>query len=306
MTLYDMIGGYLLARRSELAATTLANYGVTFDKLIDYFGEDKSVKEIDESAIKAFLSHLRDRGLKDRSIVAHYIVCSSLWSFAEKELGFPHVVRQVPKPKFQKPLIESFSDQDIKELVDAAQWTSSWNTRKGRWTRSKRPTAKRDVAIILLLLDTGIRASELCALEYRDYNHENGRLHIRLGKGNKQRIVYMGTRAQRALWRYLVERTVERPDDPLIATKTGNALDRNNLRHTLNRISDNAGVENVHPHRFRHTFAIQFLRNGGNIFELQRILGHDSLETVQIYLSLSNVDLERAQRAHSPADNWRL
>lgn len=164
--------------------------------------------------------------------------------------------------------------------MSAAEWTSSWNTRKGRWTRSKRPTAKRDIAIILTLLDTGIRASELCALTYRDFNQENGRLHVRHGKGNKQRFVYMGTRAQRALWRYLVDRKIERPDDPLIATKTGNALERNNLRHTLNRIGDTAGVENVHPHRFRHTFAIQFLRNGSNIFKLQRILDHESLETV--------------------------
>jgi len=72
------------------------------------------------------------------------------------------------------------------------------------------------------------------------------------------------------------------------------------------RIGANAHVAHVHPHRFRHTFAIMFLRNGGNVFELQRILGHESLDTVRTYLALADVDIARAQRAHSPADNWRL
>lgn len=83
-------------------------------------------------------------------------------------------------------------------------------------------------------------------------------------------------------------------------------LHRTNLLHHLQRIGANAHVAHVHPHRFRHTFAIMFLRNGGNVFELQRILGHESLDTVRTYLALADVDIARAQRAHSPADNWRL
>ena len=61
-----------------------------------------------------------------------------------------------------------------------------------------------------------------------------------------------------------------------------------------------------HLHRFRHTFAVQFLRNGGNVFELQRILGHERMDTLHIYVTLAQSDLAAAQRAHSPADNWRL
>ena len=69
---------------------------------------------------------------------------------------------------------------------------------------------------------------------------------------------------------------------------------------------DNADVEGVHPHRFRNTFAIEFLRNGGNVFELKRILGHEQLETVETYLEIASVDIQRAQQANSPADRWKL
>jgi site-specific recombinase XerD len=65
-------------------------------------------------------------------------------------------------------------------------------------------------------------------------------------------------------------------------------------------------VEGVHPHRFRHTFAIWFLRNGGNPLELQRILGHEKLETVLVYVRLAEVDIERAAKSASPVDGWKL
>lgn len=73
---------------------------------------------------------------------------------------------------------------------------------------------------------------------------------------------------------------------PLFATRTDRPLNRTNLLHHLQRIGRNAGVESVHPHRFRHIFAIMYLRNGGNVFELQRILGHESLDTMRTYLAL--------------------
>jgi site-specific recombinase XerD len=95
-------------------------------------------------------------------------------------------------------------------------------------------------------------------------------------------------------------------DQPLFATKNGLALDRNNVRHLVGRAGERAGVENVHPHRFRHTFAVEFLRNGGNVFELQMALGHETLDMVRNYAELAQIDLNKAMRKASPADRWRL
>jgi len=74
----------------------------------------------------------------------------------------------------------------------------------------------------------------------------------------------------------------------------------------LQAIGNRAGVRNVHPHRFRHTFAISFLRNGGNGYTLQMILGHTTMEMVRKYLNLAQADLESAHRLASPVANWRL
>lgn len=306
MNLQQAIDGFFLVRRSELAATTQQNYRYYFNKLLSYLGAERPLQEISTAEIRAYLKHLRDSGMSERTVHDHWVACSSLWSFAAAELGAEHVVRGVAKPKFREQPIIPFTEEEVRAIVAAAEYTARWNTRTGRQVRSKRPLWKRDVAIILTLLDSGLRASELCALTLKDYDNETGRLHIRHGKGDKERFVFLGVSGQRAIWRYIISRDRVRPSDTLFSTKAGRPIDRNNLRHTLATIGTNAGVSKVHPHRFRHTFAINFLRNGGNIFELQRILGHEELDTVKIYLSLAQVDIQRAQQAHSPADNWRL
>lgn len=78
------------------------------------------------------------------------------------------------------------------------------------------------------------------------------------------------------------------------------------MQRLIERIGDRADVRNAHPHRFRHTFAINFLRNGGSVLELKALLGHEKMETVLIYARLAEVDLEAAQRRSNVADTWKL
>ena len=106
------------------------------------------------------------------------------------------------------------------------------------------------------------------------------------------------------MWRYLQERPDIDPAAPLF-TSTGNRpLTASALEKRLSKIGAKAGVAHVHPHRFRHTFAIEYLRNGGDVFTLQALLGHSSLTMVRYYLQLAQSDVEQAHRRASPVDRW--
>ena len=96
-------------------------------------------------------------------------------------------------------------------------------------------------------------------------------------------------------------------DAPLfIASRSGDAFVSGSVRRVLQRAGDRAGVTGATPHRFRHTYAINFLRNGGNVLELQALLGHSSMEMVRRYARVAELDLAAAQRRASPADKWKL
>lgn len=305
MKISTVIDGYWLDRKREFSPHTYRNYTQTFADFLTFVG-DVEFGTITARDIKRFLTYLVDeRRYTKRSLYTAWVRLSSLWTWAEGELGTPHIIRgQVAAPRYTEALIEPFTQDEVKALLTAAEYGKPWQTRTGKTVQSKRPTVDRDRAIILTLLDTGIRAQELCDLTLADYDDKRGRLHIRHGKGDKERVVFLGDRAKKALWRHLADRLTP-PNAPLFPARSGEHLDRDNLRHTLQRIAKFAGVSNVYPHRFRHTFAINYLRNGGNVLVLQALLGHEQLKTVQIYVKLAELDIENARR-HSPADNWKL
>lgn len=306
MKLSEAIDGYWLEKRLDLSNHTIGGYVIIFRRLIEFL-HDKDIEQVSSNDIRRFLAHQVDQhGLSPKSLSNVWTALSSLWSWAEKELSLPHALRgKVKRPRYTRPVIEPFTQDEIRALLKAAEYTADWTAASGKRTQSRRPTASRDKAIILVLLDSGIRAQELCDLTVSDYDDKRGRLHIRHGKGDKQRFVILGNRARKAIWKSLIERGKLKPAAPLFATQTAEHIQRDNLRHTLQRIAERANVDNVHPHRFRHTFAINFLRNGGNVLLLKELLGHESIEMVMRYAHIAEQDIERGSD-YSPADHWRL
>lgn len=311
MKISNAIEGYFLDKELDFSPKTVSGYRLFFRHLVEFL-EDAQIQNVSTPDIRRFLNYLaRDKkqdgkGWAKRSVHDAWIALSSLWTWAEKELEIKHVIRgKIAAPKFTKKVIQPFSAEEIKQLIRAAEYTSTWQTKAGKSMQNKRPTALRDIAIIYTLLDAGIRNTELRQLCVSDYEQKSGRLFIARGKGDKQRFVVLGNRSRKALWRYLASRDNPKPTEPLFAAKSGEQLDANNLRHTLNMIAKNANVANVYPHRFRHTFAINFLRNGGNLFVLQELLGHESLEMVRYYARLAEIDIDGAA-AFSVADRWKI
>ena len=126
-----------------------------------------------------------------------------------------------------------------------------------------------------------------------DIDQVNRRLKV-LGKGNKERLLPFSPRTGSALFRHLAGSEGK----PFPFT-------RNSLAHLVQRIGQRAGIS-ANPHCFRHTFAIMYLRNGGDPYTLQEILGHSSMEMVKRYIALAQVDIDAAHRRASPVEGWAL
>ena len=164
----------------------------------------------------------------------------------------------------------------------------------------------RNQAIILLLLDTGLRLNECASLTLRDVDIEQETI-IVMGKGGKQRRVRFGKQAQKALLKYLLSRKDRLPN--LWLTEEGAPLQKMGVEMIIRRIRDRAGISDVRcsAHTFRHTFAINYLRNGGDVFTLQYILGHSTLDMTQRYVaSLKSEDAMNGHKKWSPVDNMKL
>jgi site-specific recombinase XerD len=162
--------------------------------------------------------------------------------------------------------------------------------------------ASRNKAIILIFLDTGLRASELRGMLLTDIDRERGRIRV-MGKGAKERVVRIGATAQKALWKYLVYRPDNRFNEVWL-TEEGKPMKTAGVQIMIRRIKERAGIQDDGScHRFRHTFAINFLRIDRNPFNLQYLLGHSDLRMVKHYVAA--LGMEDALKAHeqaSPAD----
>lgn len=229
MRLSEAIEGYWLDKRLELSPTTIPGYEKTFTRFLAFVG-DVAFDAVTSDDVRRFLAWLPTAyPMGRRTVHDAWVPLSSLWTWAEKELGAAHIIRgRIRAPKFTERAIEALNADQVRRIVAAAG-------------------NSRDRAMVLVLADSGIRASELCALTIADY--AGGRLHIREGKGGKARFAVVGNRTQKAIWRYLTERVGAQPGDPLFITSTGRAMRRDNLRGLLSKLGKEAQVDGVHPHR---------------------------------------------------------
>jgi len=168
-------------------------------------------------------------------------------------------------------------------------------------------TGKRDSAIILILADCGLRVSELCgltldAIDWRD------RTLLVLGKGAKERRVPFGNAAYRALTAYTAHRGEIPKVNSLFVSCYGVPLTRLRILEMLKDRGTATGVDIsvCSPHNFRRYFAVSYLRNGGDVFSLQKLLGHTSLEMTRRYAELAQTDIVEKHRRFSPGDMLQL
>ncbi len=273
------------ARR--LAAGTLAFYREKLTPFVAYIVAQGvgDVGDITPSHVRAYLVHLQATGHNagGQHAAARAIRAWLNFMAAEGEIAVSPM-RRVRMPKLDRRIMPAFSHDDAKRLMRAAM-------------------TARDRAIVLTLLDTGLRAREFVSLTVGDVDLTTGAVMVQHGKGGKGRTVYLGAKTRRILQRYLRLRGPVPDASPMwLSTTTGEGLTLNGLRLLLLRLGRRADVKHCHPHTFRRTFALWSLRAGMNVYALQQIMGHADLTMLRRYLALTETDLADAHRQHGPVD----
>jgi len=196
----------------------------------------------------------------------------------------------VKLPKAPTKLIEPLTPDEIQRIMDSIDIHSY--------------TGIRNHALLITLLDTGIREDEITGVNLGNLNLQDGCLKV-MGKGAKERIVPIGRYTQMVLSDYV--RKV-RPEpagngcNALFLSQHITPITANAIKLTFSRLSTKSGVNRLHAHLCRHTFAINYLLNGGDIFSLKEILGHTTLEMVNHYLHFTRAQITAQHRKFSPMD----
>jgi integrase/recombinase XerD len=211
---------------------------------------------------------------------------------AREDLISEKVPSRLEMPKREQKVIATFSKDDIQRLLAAA----SHGLPQYPWF------AERDKAILMLLLDTGIRANELCDLTLDRVRISTDDAYIIVnGKGRKQREVGLGQRSRTQLHRYIHRfRPQTLGELHVFLTRDHKPLHPEGLDRLLYRLRDETGIEGVRvsAHTFRHTFACAYLMDGGDIYRLSRLLGHTSVVVTEMYLRAFNSrDARRDRRS---------
>jgi site-specific recombinase XerD len=285
------------AKKAEgRSLATVAWYGEKlsdFMSFLERIGTTATLSHFTPLAVREYVVNEQGRGISPYTIQGKARTLKVFASWLKDEGYTPgNVLDTVKVPKVPVKVIEPLTTEEIERLLSARNALTA--------------IGSRDIAILITLLDTGIRAGELAGLRVNDAHLEEGYLKV-LGKGNKERIVPIGAVAQKVLWRYLLHFKPERlrqACDFVFLTLDGRPLTVNALKLLLNRWGRRAGVPRLHAHLCRHTYATSYLVNKcGDVFRLQNILGHTTLEMVRKYVHYASCQDMINNHSASPVDH---
>ena len=261
---------------------TLRQYTREICNMLDFLG--KRLEDITGMDLRYYYGVMREqRGIKMSTMQTRRHYLSSFWDFLiTEELVHSNPVKKVGLLKLEKTIKKPFSSAELEALrVNCMEL--------------------RDRALVEFLYSTGVRVSELVALNVGDIEMGKQEL-IVYGKGSKERKTYLTDSAKFYLRRYLQTRDqTDLEDKPLFVTldKPHDRLTVAGVQHTLRQLGKRAKVENTHPHRFRRTIATDLLNRGMPIEQVKEFLGHEKLDTTMIYCSVREENVRSSHKKYA-------
>lgn len=272
LTVYDDTNDRIIRKYSAClmvdgkSSKTIEAYARQIRKFGEFIGQP--LTEIGIYDIRYFLACEKERGVSDRTLenTRSYISAFYQWMAAE-EIIHKNPCTNLKPIKYVDKERMAFSAVELDALRHACK-------------------TKKERALIEMLISTGVRVSELAEMDVQDVNMADLSVHIRHGKGGKERVSYTTEVCKLHLQKYLLSRK-----DRMTALFCNRAMERitaSGIRFILKEIGKRAGVDNVHPHRFRRTFATSLAARGMAVQDIQRLLGHSNINTTMQYICIND------------------
>ena len=261
---------------APVAETTRRGYGIDLREFAEWYG-DRRLDEVDVRVLSDWIAELgraRPGGRLAQATIARKV--SALRSFLRFTLGPTRVPDAPFSPRGVRRLPDAPKPAEVDEIIASLD--------------GEDPLALRNSALVEIVYSAGLRVSEAVGLDLGDVDFEQELVHVRRGKGAKDRIVPLGEQAAQLVARYLHDarpQLARGAQNALFLSARGRRLDTSTLRRIV-----------PHPHRLRHAFATHLLEGGADLRTIQELLGHSSLSTTQMY---SHVDAKRLRRVYDHA-----
>lgn len=276
------VDNFLLYLKNEKGFSdyTIKNYDIDLKD----FNRYSNNRKVNIDLIREYLKELYKRKYKSRTISRKVSALKSYFKYLESEgIIDDNPMSLISNPKIEKNLPNYLNYNDLDKLLNYPDI----NKKEGL----------RDALILEMLYSSGCRVSELANIKVKDINFKERKIII-LGKGNKERFVYYGSKCENLLNKYLKDNR-----EYLFTNKHGNKLNERTIRKIVDDTSRKAGLEvHVTPHTLRHTYATHLLNEGADLKSVGELLGHENLSTTQIYTHVSNEKLREVYlKAHPRA-----
>ena len=309
MTLSDALIAYRTYARAEgKSPKTVSWVTSSVGYFSDFLGPDgQDIANITGNDLRRFILALQSKNkyshhpynkpqqakLSPQSVLTYCRAVTAFFGFLHRE-GFieSHPMEKVKMPKVPETVVPTFSEKEVERLLAQPDKHSNQGF--------------RDYAILLTLVDTGVRLSELADLKARDIDYAQNYFKV-MGKGGRERYVPFGRRVAKALMKYqLKHRTEPVGTDNFWLRYDGQPLSAGRIQKLVSMYGKKAGLQRCYVHKLRHTASIMYLRSGGGEFSLQRKLGHRTLVMTRRYANLADGDVRDSHIKHSPADRLKV
>lgn len=273
------------------AASTLEYYKLSLGLFLDFVGADQSVEVMDIHTYKDYVISLQMSGhLKSTSINTYVRAVKAFynWLIDEEQIG--DCSRKLKLIKQKREEIIPLSDDELELLLNSFDTSSLLEL--------------RNKCLCLLMVDSGLRRAETVRLRCCDVDFQQHCILVS-GKGDKERLVPLGSLTGSAMLEYS-ERTAgkrKKKTDPFFLDRFGAALDVNAVDLVFSKLKEITGIQRLRCHLLRHTFATNYLVDGGDLETLRLILGHSSIAITQLYLHLASNQKLLRERHRSHLDN---